>query len=124
MKRSSIFLFAAIFLFGTVAITAAETLQDIKGRMIDRLPVIETLKSKGILGENNRGYLEYVDTEKPRAEVVEAENKDRRKVYSAIANQQGTTVDLVEKHRAAQITQKADSGEFLQDAHGKWYRKK
>jgi hypothetical protein len=45
-------------------------------------------------------------------------------VYEAIAKQQGTTLELVGKHRAIQISDKARPGEWLQDANGKWYQKK
>ena len=32
--------------------------QDLKNRMRERLPKIVELKSKGLIGENNRGFLE------------------------------------------------------------------
>ncbi len=95
----------------------------IKARMKDRLPEIKILKVNGIIGENNSGYLEYLGNEKPKADMVQAENQDRKAVYEAIAQQQGTTVPVVGKHRAAQIEQKADPGEWLQDANGRWYKK-
>ena len=98
--------------------------KDIKQRMIDRLPVIKELKTKGLVGENNLGYLEFVGKKKEKEDIVKAENQDRRLVYEAIAKQQGTTVELVGKHRAIQITDKAEPGEWLQDATGKWYKKK
>jgi len=96
---------------------------EIKQRMIARLPVIKALKDKGVVGENNKGYLEFVGQKKEQADVVAAENKDRRQVYEAIAKQQSTTVELVGRHRAAQIAEKAQPGEWLQDANGKWYKK-
>jgi uncharacterized protein YdbL (DUF1318 family) len=97
---------------------------DIKTRMKNRLPVILELKAKGIVGENNKGYLEFVGGKSENADVVAAENEDRKTVYAAIAKQQGTTVELVGKRRALQISQKADAGDWLQDASGNWYQKK
>jgi uncharacterized protein YdbL (DUF1318 family) len=97
---------------------------DIKQRMIARLPIIKSLKDQGLVGENNMGYLEFIGKKKEKADVVEAENKDRRQVYEAIAKQQSTTIELVGKHRAVQIAEKAMPGEWLQDANGKWYQKK
>jgi uncharacterized protein YdbL (DUF1318 family) len=91
--------------------------------MIARLPVIKALKAKGIVGENNRGYLQFVGQKKEKEEVVTAENKDRKLVYGAIAKQQGTTVEVVGQHRVVQIANKAQSGEWLQDANGKWFQK-
>ena len=97
---------------------------DIKARMKQRLPVIVELKTKGIVGENNAGYLEFVGAKREKADVVAAENKDRQTVYAAIAKQQGTTAELVGKRRALQISKKADPGEWVQDANGNWIQKK
>ena len=91
--------------------------------MIERLPVIKALKDKGIVGENNKGYLQFVGKKKEKADVIKAENKDRKSVYGAIAKQQKTTVEVVGKHRAIQIAKKAQPGDWLQDANGKWYQK-
>lgn len=97
---------------------------EIKARIKARLPVIDALKADGIIGENNRGYLEFIKNNKPKEDVVISENQDRKKVYSAIAKQQGTTADLVGKRRAKQITQRAKPGQWLQDGSGNWYQKK
>jgi hypothetical protein len=91
--------------------------------MKKRLPVIVELKNKGIVGENNKGYLEFIGNQKAKADVVAAENKDRRTVYEAIAKQQGTTAELVGKRRALQIANKANKGEWVQDAGGQWQQK-
>jgi uncharacterized protein len=127
MRKYSVF-YAIIALF-TVLIFCAEGncfagASDIKARMQQRLPTIVKLKSAGIVGENNKGFLEYIPGAAPKeAGVVAAENKDREAVYNAIAKQQGTTSGLVGERRAIQIGQKASPGEWLQDASGKWYKK-
>lgn len=97
--------------------------ESVKDRMLSRLPIIKSLKKRQIVGENNRGYLEFVGPGRERKDVVDAENSDRRQVYSSIARQQGTTLEVVEQNRAVQIHQKADRGEWLQDARGRWYVK-
>ena len=112
-------LFCIVFAAGAFA-----SAKEIRGRMIARLPEIKALKAKGLVGENNKGFLEFVGQQKEKQEVVTAENQDRQKVYKAIAKQQATTVELVGKHRAAQIAAKAQAGEWLQDANGKWYKMK
>ena len=97
---------------------------DIKARMQERLPTIVQMKADNIVGENNKGFLEFVPGAPAKmGDVVTAENNDRQAVYSAIAKQQGTTAELVGKHRAIQIAAKAQPGEWLQDADGKWYQK-
>ncbi len=118
-KMTSLLLLLGILVFGVSAFA-----EDIKSRMIARLPAIKALKAKGIVGENNKGYLQFIGKNKEKEDVVNAENSDRKAVYSAIAKQQGTTVELVGKHRAIQIAKKAEAGEWLQDATGKWYKKK
>jgi len=97
---------------------------DIKARMQDRLPTIVQMKSDGLIGENNKGFLEFVPgAEKKMQDVVAGENKDREMVYGAIAKQQKTTTELVGERRAIQIAEKASPGEWLQDQTGKWYQK-
>jgi uncharacterized protein YdbL (DUF1318 family) len=95
----------------------------IKTRMIQRLPVIKALKQKGVVGENNKGYLEFVGGEKEQAKIVAAENSDRGQVYETIAKQQKVSAAIVGRRRAAQLAAKAQAGEWIQDAAGKWVKK-
>ena len=124
MKRTTIIAILPVLILGLLITDLYASAADIKQRMIARLPIIKSLKDQGLVGENNMGYLEFIGKKKEKADVVEAENKDRRQVYEAIAKQQSTTVELVGKHRAIQIAEKAMPGEWLQDANGKWYQKK
>ena len=123
MKRITIVAMLLIFILGMMITHVNASSQAIKQRMIKRLPEIKALKDQGIVGENNKGYLEFVGPKKTKADVVKAENNDRKQVYQAIAKQQGTTVELVGKHRAVQIANKARPKDWLQDANGKWYQK-
>jgi uncharacterized protein YdbL (DUF1318 family) len=123
MKRKIILAILPVIILGFLSTDGYSSSKGIKQRMIERLPVIKSLKDKGLVGENNMGYLEFIGNKKEKADVVEAENKDRKMVYEAIAKQQSTTVELVGKLRAAQIANKAEPGEWLQDANGKWYQK-
>lgn len=97
--------------------------QDIRTRMIERLPAIKELKVKGIVGENNKGYLEFIGEKKEGQDVVTDENGDRKKVYDAIARREGAGIEIVGQRRALQIAKVAERGEWLQDAQGKWYKK-
>ena len=107
------FLFSSASAFG----------ESIKARMKARLPVILELKDKGVVGEDKNGYLQFVGQNKEKEDVIAAENADRKKVYSHIAEQQGTTTQLVGERRALQIAKKAKPGTWLQDQAGKWYQK-
>lgn len=97
--------------------------EGIKERMHARLSVIVDLKARGVVGENNQGYLELLKGQTEKKEVVAAENNDRKMIYEKIARQANTDVKLVGQRRASQIAEKATAGEWLQDAAGKWYKK-
>lgn len=97
--------------------------EGIKERMIQRLPVIADLKTQGIIGEDNRGYLGFVTGNRAQEGVIAAENTDRKTVYEAFAKQQNTTVDVVEKVQAARKAEKAQPGEFFQNPDGAWVKK-
>ena len=108
-------------IFGSL--TSAVHAAGIKERMLARLPEINEMKAAGVIGENNRGYLEFLAGKTGNAAVVDAENTDRKKVYQAIAKQQGTTTENVGARRALQIVAEADPGDWLQDEAGSWYQK-
>jgi uncharacterized protein len=88
-----------------------------------RLPEIVALKAQGIIGENNQGYLTVLKKPTDQQAVVDAENEDRRKIYTAIAKKQKTTAELVGQRRALQIAEKADRGTMLQNSSGEWSKK-
>jgi uncharacterized protein YdbL (DUF1318 family) len=102
---------------------SAMAADSIKGRMLSRVPELNTLKAKGVIGENNNGYLEFVGGQQEKASVLESENSDRRQVYEEIAKQQGTSANRVGQRRALQIAESADSGSWLQAADGSWRKK-
>ena len=124
MEQRTITKILTFLVIGFFVLGATAFADDIKARMKNRLPVIKKLKIEGIVGEDNKGYLQFVGGNKAKADVVAAENKDRKTVYTAIAKQQGTTAELVGKRRALQIAQKAAPGEWVQDAGGNWIQKK
>jgi uncharacterized protein len=112
-----------IILSGFIFSATAGFSEDIKERMKNRLPQIVDLKARGIIGENNQGYLQFVGQTKEKEDLVADENKDRESVYAAIANSQGTSADLVGQRRAIQIISVAPPGDWLQNAAGNWYQK-
>lgn len=114
-------LLAALGLLATAAF--AETAADIRRRMAERLPQLDDLRAREIVGENNRGYVELRGTAAGAETLVQAENRDRGLVYEMIAKQTGATPEQVGQKRAEGIAQQARSGVWLQDKSGKWYRK-
>ncbi len=123
MKSRALYSIQVLLVIGLVFSSQSLFAQGIKERMKQRLPVIVELKKKGIIGENNRGYLEFISDKKIRADVIAAENSDREKIYSRIASQQGASLELVEKLRAKQLVENAEPGDYLQKSDGSWYKK-
>ncbi len=122
-KSSKIIFLVVLMVFACCCITYALEANDIKARMLQRAPAIQELKTKGVIGENNLGYLELVPGNKGNEQIITDENNDRKAVYAAIAKQQGADIDLVGKRRALKIAENAAPGEWLQDEAGKWYKK-
>lgn len=106
-----------------LTIAGSVTAQGIKERMKDRLPVIVELKTQGIVGENNRGYLDFVGNVKTHEALIAQENQDRKTVYAHIAKQQNTSLSVVEKNRALQLIERAAPGTYVQMPDGTWVQK-
>jgi len=122
VKGHRFFHFTVIIL-AIIMIAGAANAGGLKDRMLARIPVINELKSQGIVGEDNRGLLSYRTEQHPQEQVVNEENADRQTVYNAIARKQGVSTALVGSRRAQQIAGNALSGTWLQDNNGKWYQK-
>lgn len=115
-------LFVLALLFGVYDLNAA-TKNEISVRMKQRQPIIEKLKDAGVVGENNLGYLQVRDNSADTKNVVDAENNDRRQVYTAIGAKNGTNAELVGKRRAIKIAAIAQKDQWLQNERGEWYQK-
>lgn len=111
-------------LLSTSLAALATNLNQVQADMKARLPAIEALWSEGKIGENNQGYVEArAELSAKEQTLLRAENADRKAVYHAIARSTQLTPKQVGVQRAAQISQRAAKGLWLQDAAGAWYRK-
>ncbi len=122
MLKKILLVLCLFFSFG-VAVFAADSDDQIKERMKQRLVKINDYKDKGVLGENNRGYLETKAEDEAANKIAKEENTDRRAVYSEIAKSAKASVDKVGQQRAIKIAEISKKGHWLQDKEGKWYRK-
>lgn len=125
--KKMIIVFAVLMLAlpAFLPVASAQDAATIKQNMINRLPAIAAMKSKGLAGEDNRGYLAAVSSQLSAADqaVIDAENADRKVVYEAIAQKTGATADLVGKQRAKQLAEQAAAGEYIMDENGTWKKK-
>jgi len=117
------FLVALLFL-APVALVRADDAAAVKARMAHRVSQIDEMKSRGVVGENNRGLLEAREgSGSADMDVIAAENKDREAAYAYLAEKNSTTVDMVARARARQIAQASVSGVWIQDNTGTWKKK-
>jgi uncharacterized protein YdbL (DUF1318 family) len=92
----------------------------------DRFSDLKALKAKGLVGENNRGYVEALGGGADVKALVKAENVDRKAVYEAIVEQNelgNAALATVEGVFAGVQRDKAVSGEKIQDPAGVWMTK-
>lgn len=124
MKAFARILFSLVVLMPLVA-GAAEDAGTINRRMAERLPALDALKERLVVGENNRGLVEVRGSATAdESQLVSAENSDRGTVYELIARQQSTSSEAVGRARARQIAERSKAGLWLQAPDGTWYQKK
>jgi len=123
MLKKSAVPFLILFLMPFFLTVSTVQSASVKERMAARIPAINSLKAQGIVGENNNGFLEFRGKKQPQKNLIEAENRDRQKIYEAIGKQQGASAALVGQRRAKTISEKSRTGYWLQDPTGSWYKK-
>ena len=122
MKHSILSFF--VILCAMAVTVFADQRSDIARAMAQRLPQIDAMKERQVVGENNRGYLEVRgQASAADRQVVDAENHDRGVIYRLIAQETGTSPDAVGRLRAQKIAEISKAGVWLQDQSGRWYRK-
>lgn len=123
MTRRLLFLCLAFAALSATTAALAESANEIRARMAQRLSQVDDLKGKGAIGENNRGLLEVRDGGGNADSVVAEENRDREAVYALIAKETGATPDSVGRARAKQIAAASKPGVWVQDESGAWKKK-
>jgi uncharacterized protein YdbL (DUF1318 family) len=85
---------------------------------------LHALKAKGVLGEDNHGYLKVF--ENSGESLANSENKDRRVIYEAIVQQNNLgpgNLGQVERTFAEVRRDKARPGDRIQTPSGDWTTK-
>ncbi len=118
--------FLTHMLFTLVLLLPGVTLADaLKTRMAERLPAVDALRSTGKVGENYLGFLApRTKLSQEETTLMNAENADRKEVYTRIARSTKESMRTVGQKRAATIRKLSKKGLWLQDAKGNWYRKR
>ena len=90
-----------------------------------RFDNLADLKAKGMVGEDDRGYVKALVSDPEVEAVVDAENNDRELVYTTIAQQNNLAAEMaaIEKVFAEVQRDKAKPGEKIQADSGQWVTK-
>ncbi len=123
LKKTVVIPFVLLFFITFFLSVSVVQSASLKERMAARIPTINTLKDQGVVGENNKGFLEFRGNKRPQKDIVDAENRDRQKVYEVIGKQQNASSTLVGQRRAKTIAQKSRPGHWFQNSDGSWNKK-
>lgn len=89
-----------------------------------RLPALDALKTSGVVGENNQGFVEVRGNASDYAtNLVADENHDRAVVYTLYARKYNIAPEQVGRLRAKKVAGKSKPGIWLQAPDGTWYQK-
>ena len=91
----------------------------------DRFEELRQFKSQGTIGENNRGYVEVLVNDQGAEGLADAENHDRRVVYTTVEKQNNLkdALEIIEKVFAQVQREKAQAGDKIQTEDGQWVTK-
>jgi uncharacterized protein YdbL (DUF1318 family) len=119
---------AGLGVFAVSSHAGAATEAELRERFKERYPELLKAKSAGKIGENTQGFVEIVNSsdaaDEKLAKLTDAENADRRALYALIAEEEGTTADVVAKRNALRNYEKARTGDYLKKPDGTWGQKK
>lgn len=86
-------------------------------------PIIESAKSKCIVGEQSDGYLGVVDQLAASEEVkreVRAVNQQRKAAYADLAARNGVTIEDAAALTGKRLVENASSGQCVRKPDGAW----
>lgn len=95
-------------------------------RRRDRVPALNNLQEKGVIGENKLGLLEIRLSQQTDTKVtilIKEENSDRMIIYGSIAAKNGTSIEEVQKLYAKRLQKDAPIGtpvEILNESKGSY----
>jgi len=84
---------------------------------------LQDAQARGLVGEKLDGYVGVVQNAPGVVQLVNDVNLQRRQLYRDIARKNNIPLDTVERLAADKAIKRAGSGEYVQDATGKWVRK-
>jgi uncharacterized protein YdbL (DUF1318 family) len=119
--------FLLIALIGSLAIAASldDQIDALQKEFKARYPELRELKDKGVIGETSNGFVAFVKSEDAgSADVMNAENSDRTRLYQLVAEKEKTTPEKVAERNARRNFREARKGDYLRDKNGNWRQQK
>ncbi len=102
-----------------------EVQQALSGRQA-RFNQLQEMKAQGLIGEDNQGSVRSIQENAGTADVVNAENRDRKVIYQAIVDQNNlgpAGMAQVKAVFADVQREKARTGDYILEPSGEWKRK-
>lgn len=86
---------------------------------------LDEAKASGLIGEKSDGYIGLVQGSAPAAveQLVSSVNRQRRERYEQIARENGISMNQVTQLAYARAVEATRSGNYIEDANGRWVRK-
>lgn len=86
---------------------------------------LDQAKSQGLVGEQLNGYVGLVTSSPSSAlqNMINEINEQRRALYQRSANDASVSLEVFEIRAGQRLQERANSGEYIQDANGQWRRK-
>jgi uncharacterized protein YdbL (DUF1318 family) len=84
---------------------------------------LSDLKAKGVVGEQNDGYVGLVKQDSTAAKLIAEVNEKRRQRYQQLAKQNSVPLASIAKLAAEKAKEKTKAGQYIQNAAGKWIKK-
>lgn len=86
---------------------------------------LDEAKAAGLIGEKSDGYIGLVQTDAPEAvvELVRSVNRQRRERYAQIARDNDIAINTVAQLAYARAVEATRSGNYIEDANGRWVQK-
>lgn len=92
-------------------------------RRKDRLARISSLEASGVIGEDKSALLVLRGSSPEAGSLIDQENSDRLIIYRAIASQNGTPMEEVQKLYVQRLQANAPSGTPIEKSNGEWTTK-
>ncbi|MFH2059703.1 MAG: YdbL family protein [Pseudomonadota bacterium] len=117
------FLVIGLVLIVSSCVFAQRNIEEVKQSLKARNALIQQLKTSGVVGETNKGYLAFVGSSNGQDDVIAAENKDRMELHTIVAGMQNISISQVEQNMGLLLAKRANPGEYFQNASGAWQKK-